>query len=77
MPTTLPDRTSLTARSHDSIDFVSKTISFYAVIAIGFALVLAIEHHLGMFTGMSIPEAVLRASGTDFPYSQPELIGLF
>jgi hypothetical protein len=59
------------------MDFVTKTTHFYAVIAIAVALVLVIEHHLGMFTGMSVPEAVMRASGTDVPYSHPELIGLF
>jgi hypothetical protein len=77
MPTTLPVRIALPAKSLPSIDFVKTMIRFYAVIAIPIALVLAIEYHLGMFTGMTLAESIVRATGSDSLYTHPELIGSF
>lgn len=77
MPTTLPLRAAWSAKSLDFIDFVKTMIRFYTMIAISIALVVAIEHHLGMFTGMTLAESIVQATDSDSPYMHPELIGLF
>jgi hypothetical protein len=41
------------------------------------ASVVAIEHHFGMFTGMSTLEILVHVTGAEYPYSDPELIGMF
>jgi hypothetical protein len=77
MPTTLPPRAALPTKSLDFKDFAKTMIYFYAVIAIPIAIILAIEYRLGMFNGMTLAELIVQATGSDSPYSHPELVGMF
>jgi len=77
MPTTLPVRTALPARPHDLIAFARTTCSFYVGVAISIAIMMAIEHHLGMFKGPTLAESALTTISTGWPYSDPQLIGMF
>ncbi len=77
MPTTLPVRTELPHPPFDPIDFAWAMITLYAVIASLISIVVAIEYHLGMFTGLTLAESIMRATCPEFPYSDPQLIGLF
>jgi hypothetical protein len=77
MPTTLPLRRPPPSASADFQGFLRALICVYAIIAMVIASVVAIEHHFGMFTGMSTLEILMHVTGAEYPYSDPELIGMF
>ncbi len=77
MPTTLPVRTALPTSSVDLIDFARAMIFFYSVIAIPITIIIGIEYNLGMFHGLTLAEAFLKAAGPGLPYTDPQLIGMF
>jgi hypothetical protein len=43
---------------------------FYGVIAIALLFLIVVETHLGMFTGLSGTEALLKATGMDLSLSE-------
>jgi len=71
MPTTLPLRAAVPARSANVIEFVRTMIVIYVAIAIPIASILAIENDLGMFRGLTVVESI------GLFYSDPQLLGMF
>jgi hypothetical protein len=77
MPTTLPVRRAVAVQSDELIVFAKTLLSFYVAIALLIATTVAIEYDLRMFKGLTPVESVLRATSTELPYSDPQLIGMF
>ncbi len=67
----MPTHSSITAlkfgiaERDDLASHVLTLLYFYGVIAVALSFLVAIEAHLGMFTGLSDAEALLRVTGMD------------
>ncbi len=83
MPTSLPQRSNPVHDlnrvydlnpMHDLMDCARAILGFYVMITITLSLIVMIEVHLGMYTGLNRAEAVLHAIGMDIA---PNLLGQF
>ena len=77
MPTTLPMRKTIDPQVDHHADFARAISLFYALLAVPITTLVLLEFRIGMFTGLTLFESVLRATGAAFPYSDPGLIGMF
>ena len=64
MPTTLPARQAPPAAFNDLAGFLLVLAQFYVVIVAVLWIAVAIEYHLGAFTGLSLTEVILKLTNT-------------
>ena len=67
MPTTLPARQAPPPAMDDLAGFLLALAQVYVVIVGVLWIGVAIEYHLGAFTGLSLAEAILKLTNTGLP----------
>ena len=77
MPTMLPARQAPPAALDDLAGFLLMLAQFYVVIVAVLWIAVAIEYHLGAFTGLSLTEVILKLTNTDLtPLGDPQIAPL-
>jgi hypothetical protein len=64
MPVDLPARSHVQAPSDDSAKTGQALLMFYGCVALAALLLIALEVRFGTFDGLTVPESIVKATGT-------------
>jgi hypothetical protein len=67
MPTTVPSRTLAPDATCGLAEFALTMLRLYGAVALLVVSLAAVESYFGMFTELTVAEAILKATGTDLP----------